>query len=171
VEPGLAGEIAEINVTYSMPERNAVGLHPFSDWDEVDWAGSRPKATPETRHFWEGCREGRLLLQRCRETGRAYFPPRPFSPYTGSRDVEVFEAEGTGFLYSYVIHQRPVPGFVPPYAIAVVELTEGPRLMTNIVGCPQTPEALVLDMAVEVVFRRISEEITLPLFRPQEGAR
>ena len=112
-----------------------------------------------------------MLLQRCRETGRAYFPPRPFSPYTGSRDVEVFEAEGTGFLYSYVIHHRQVAGFVPPYAIAVVELTEGPRLMTNIVGCPQTPEALVLDMAVEVVFRRISEEITLPLFRPQEGAR
>ena len=47
-----------------------------------------------------------------------------------------------GQLYSYVIHHRPVPGFTPPYAIAVVELDEGPRMMTNIVDCPQTPEAL-----------------------------
>lgn len=152
-----------------MVDPNAIGPHPFSG--EMDWAGSRPQATPETRHFWEGCREGRLLLQRCRETGRAYFPPRPFSPYTGSRDIEVFEARGTGLLYSYVIHHRQVPGFVSPYAIAVVELTEGPRMMTNIVGCPQTPEALVLDMGVEVVFRRISDEITLPLFRAQEVSR
>ena len=49
-------------------------------------------------------------------------------------------------LYSYVIHHRPVPGFTPPYAIAVVELAEGPRMMTNIVECQQTPEALQLDM-------------------------
>lgn len=112
-----------------------------------------------------------MLLQRCSETGRAYFPPRPFSPYTGSREIEVFEAAGTGFLYSYVIHHREVPGFVPPYAIAVIQLSEGPRIMTNMVGCPQTPEALVLDMPVEVVFRRISDEISIPLFRPQEVAK
>ena len=53
-----------------------------------------------------------------------------------------------------------------PYAIAVVELAEGPRLMTNIVECPQTPEALALDMALEVVFERASDSITLPKFRP-----
>lgn len=151
--------------------RDYAGLHPFADWGDLDWAGPRPRPTPETRHFWEGCRESKLLLQRCSKTGRAYFPPRPFSPFTGSREIEVFEAAGTGFLYSYVIHHREVPGFVPPYAIAVVELTEGPRMMTNIVGCPQTPEALILDMPVEVVFRRICDEISIPLFQPQEGAR
>jgi uncharacterized protein len=59
-----------------------------------------------------------------------------------------------------------VPGFTPPYAIAVVELTEGPRMMTNIVGCEQTPEALQLDMPVEVVFEPQTDTITLPLFRP-----
>lgn len=53
-----------------------------------------------------------------------------------------------------------------PYAIAVVELAEGPRLMTNIVECPQTPEALALDMPLEVVFERVSDSITLPKFRP-----
>jgi hypothetical protein len=65
-----------------------------------------------------------------------------------------------------VIHHRPVPGFTPPYAIAVVELDEGPRMMTNIIECPQTPEALQLDMPVEVAFEKLDDEITLPLFRP-----
>jgi uncharacterized OB-fold protein len=62
-----------------------------------------------------------------------------------------------------------VPGFTPPYAIAVVELEEGPRMMTNIVEAPQTPEALVLDMALEVVFEPQTDTITLPLFRPAKG--
>jgi uncharacterized OB-fold protein len=59
-----------------------------------------------------------------------------------------------------------MPGFEPPYAIAVVALEEGPRMMTNIVGCPQTPEALVLDMPLRVTFDAVSEEISLPLFEP-----
>jgi len=81
-------------------------------------------------------------------TGEVYFPPRPFCPACAAREVSVFAASGMGRLYSYVIHHRPVPGFTPPYAIAVVELDEGPRMMTNITGCPQTPEALELDMPV-----------------------
>lgn len=80
--------------------------------------------------------------------------------------MEIFAASGRAKLYSYVIHHRPVPGFTPPYAIAVVELDEGPRMMSNIIECPQTPEALILDMALEVVFRPIDGEISLPLFRP-----
>jgi uncharacterized OB-fold protein len=62
-----------------------------------------------------------------------------------------------------------VPGFTPPYAIAVVELAEGPRMMTNIIDCPQTPEALVLDMPLTVAFATMDDEITLPLFRPAQG--
>ena len=131
---------------------------------------ARPEPTPETKHFWDGARDGKLILQRCGDTGRAYFPPRPFSPFTGTRDVEAFEASGRAKLYSYVIHHRPVPGFTPPYAIAVVELEEGPRMMTNIVDCPQTPEALVLDMPLVVAFTPMDEEISLPLFRPADGA-
>jgi uncharacterized OB-fold protein len=84
--------------------------------------------------------------------------------------VEVFEASGRGTLHSYVIHHRPVPGFKPPYAIAVVELEEGPRMMTNIVECPQTPEALVLDMKLELAPTKMDDDITLPLFRPAKEA-
>jgi uncharacterized OB-fold protein len=131
----------------------------------------RPQPTPETQHFWDGTRAGELRLQRCAApgavcAGKPYFPPRPFCPRCGGRQVEVFAASGRARLYSYVIHHRPAPGFTPPYAIAVVELEEGPRMMTNIVDCPQTPEALVLDMPLEVAFTPLDDDITLPLFRP-----
>jgi uncharacterized OB-fold protein len=129
---------------------------------------ARPKPTPETKHFWDGTREGELRLQRCEACSHVYFPPRPFCPACASRAVSVFAASGRGVLWSYVIHHRPVPGFTPPYAIAVVQLDEGPRLMTNIIDCPQTPEALRLDMRLEVAFQKLDDEITLPLFRPAE---
>jgi uncharacterized OB-fold protein len=127
-----------------------------------------PEPTPETRHFWDGCREGELRLQRCTDCdGEAYFPPRPFCPKCGSRKVEVFKASGKAVLWSYVINHRPRPDMgTEPYAIAVVKLEEGPKMMTNIVGCPQTPEALPLDMAVTVTFEKQSDDITLPFFQP-----
>lgn len=127
-----------------------------------------PEPTPETRHFWDGTRAGELRLQRCDDCAHVYFPPRPFCPKCNSRNVSVFRASGRGTLYSYVISHRAVPdsGFEAPYSIAVVELEEGPRLMTNIVDCEQTPEALQLDMPVEVVFHHLSDEIALPRFRP-----
>lgn len=125
-----------------------------------------PVPTPETRHFWDGTRAGELRLQRCTPCGRSYFPPRPFCPECGDRDVRVYAASGRGTLHSYVIHHRDAPGFTAPYSIAVVKLEEGPQLMTNIVGCAQTPEALVLDMPVEVTFEPVSDDISLPLFRP-----
>ena len=128
-----------------------------------------PVPTPETAHFWQGTRAHELRLQRCDACQSAYFPPRPFCPTCNSRHVSVFKASGRGVLWSYVIHHRPAPGFEPPYAIAVVKLEEGPRMMTNIVDCPQTPEALELDMPVEVKFEKQNDTITLPLFGPASG--
>jgi uncharacterized protein len=130
---------------------------------------AKPVPTPETQNFWDGTKAGELRLQRCGECSKVYFPPRPFCPACGSRDVSAFKASGKASLHSYVIHHRPVPGFTPPYAIAVVELSEGPRMMTNIVDCEQTPEALQLDMKLEVVFEPMDDTITLPLFRPAKG--
>lgn len=126
-----------------------------------------PVPTPESRHYWEGARAGELRLQRCETCSEAYFPPRSFCPACGSRDVSVFRASGRATLYSYVINMRPPPGFPPgPLAVATVTLEEGPRMTTNIVDCPQTPEALVLDMPLEVTFEALSDEISLPVFRP-----
>ena len=103
-----------------------------------------PVPTPETQPFWDGCAAGELRIQRCADCGRPYFYPRPVCPACGSRNVEWFTASGRATLYSYVINHRPAPGFEDdaPYAIAVVELDEGPRMMTSIVGLPATPEAL-----------------------------
>lgn len=128
-----------------------------------------PAPTPETRHFWDGCRAGKLILQRCAACEEVYFPPRPFCPECSSRNVEEVEASGRATLASYVINQRPHPAWDEPYAIAVVDLAEGPRMATNIVDCEQTPEALVLDMPLEVVFQEMNDEISLPLFRPSGG--
>jgi len=125
-----------------------------------------PQPTPETAHFWVGCKAGELWLQRCTQCRQGYFPPRPFCPACGSRAVEAYKASGRASLYSYVINHRPRPDMgSEPHSIAVVALEEGPRMMTNIVGCPQTPEALALDMAVEVVFEDFGD-IALPFFRP-----
>ena len=126
-----------------------------------------PDPTPETRHFWEGCRAGELLLQRCQACAKSYFPPRPFCPKCGSREVEVYPASGDAILYSYVINHRPRPDMgTEPHSIAVVELAEGPRMMTNVINCPQTPEALQLDMPLKVTFAPQTDDITLPFFEP-----
>lgn len=132
-----------------------------------------PQPTPETQDFWDGAKAGNLRLQRCKACSGVYFPPRPFCPKCASRSVESFNASGKGKLYSYVINQRPAPGFEAeaPYAIAVVELDEGPRLMTSIVGSPQTPESLPLNAPVEVTFEAVTDTISLPKFKLTGGAK
>lgn len=126
-----------------------------------------PQPTPETAHFWEGCHAGELRLQRCRGCEQSYFPPRPFCPACGGRDVEVYVASGKATLDSYVITHRPRPDMgTEPHSIALVKLAEGPRMMSNIVECPQTPEALLLDMPLEVIFVAQTETIALPFFKP-----
>jgi uncharacterized OB-fold protein len=124
-----------------------------------------PKPTPETQHYWDGAKEGELRLQQCNSCDKTYFPPRAFCPECGSRDVKVTKASGKGRLYSYIINHLPSPGFDGPFAVAIVELEEGPRLMSNILECPQTPEALQLDMPLEVTFEKLNDEITLPQFK------
>ena len=131
-----------------------------------------PVPTPETQPFWDGCAAGELRIQRCADCGRPYFYPRPVCPACGSRNVEWFTASGRATLYSYVINHRPAPGFEDdaPYAIAVVELDEGPRMMTSIAGLPATPEALQLDMPLQVRFEQRGD-VSLPVFGPLEPAR
>jgi uncharacterized OB-fold protein len=131
-----------------------------------------PRPTPETQPYWDGARAGELRVQRCNACGRHYFYPRPFCPRCGSADVAWVAVSGRARLHSYVINHRPAPGFEDdaPYAIAVVELEEGPRLMTSIVGVENTPEDLVLDMDLEVAFHERGDQC-LPVFRPAGAAR
>jgi uncharacterized OB-fold protein len=131
-----------------------------------------PQPTPETAEFWAGAKRHELRIQRCQSCGKAYFFPRPFCPSCSSRDVAWFTASGRGKLYSYVINYKAAQGFqdFAPYVIAVVELDEGPRMMTNIVGIEPTPENLPIDLPVEVAWEEQDAQITLPLFRPRSAS-
>lgn len=134
-----------------------------------DYSKVLPQATPETRPYWDGLKEGKLMIQRNKQTGKAYFPPRPFDPADPFAEVEWFEASGKGTLLSYVISHRPLPGFVAPFSIAVVMLDEGVKMMTNIIDCPQTREALQLDMPLELAPTKVNDDITLPTWRPAKA--
>jgi uncharacterized OB-fold protein len=130
-----------------------------------------PKPTPDTAPYWEGTARGELRVQRCNACERAYFYPRPYCPHCSLDDVSWITASGRGRLHTYLISHRPAPGFGDqvPYAIAVVELEEGPRMMANIVGVENTPEALVLDMPLEVGFEGRGDQ-SVPVFRPAGSA-
>ncbi len=130
-----------------------------------------PTPDHETQPFWDAAREGRLLIRRCGACGVAHFYPRPFCPKCWSDQVDWVEASGRATLYTWsTVYQNDLPPFPErvPYVAAVVDLEEGPRMMTNVVDCE--PGALEIGMPLEVAFRPTSDDITLPVFRPA-GAR
>ena len=126
-----------------------------------------PVVTEENRPFWEGCRQEKLRLQQCSECHHYQFYPRLYCMHCNSDTLEWVEASGPGIIYSYtIIYQNKSPEFVldTPYNVAIVQLDEGPRLLSNIVGIEAVE--LKVDLPVTVVFDRVNETITLPRFRP-----
>ena len=126
-----------------------------------------PVVTDESRPFWDGCREGVLRLQHCEECQRYQFYPRLYCMQCGSTAIRWVETSGQGVIYSYtVIYQNKSPEFMhdTPYNVAIVQLNEGPRLMSNIVDVD--PADLCVDLPVTVVFDLVTETISLPRFRP-----
>jgi hypothetical protein len=129
-----------------------------------------PRLDEESKGYWEACRRHELYVQRCRACGLQRHYPRALCPACLSQDTEWRLCAGTGTVYTFTVtHQNQAPGFRDelPYVMAYVELDEGPRLLTNIVGCP--PEAVHIGMRVEVVFEDVTEEIAVPRFRPAAG--
>jgi uncharacterized OB-fold protein len=129
-----------------------------------------PSPDESTQPWWDATRDGRLLIKRCADCGRAHFYPRPFCPSCWSERVDWEAASGRATLYTYsVVYQNDLPPFPErvPYVAAIVDLEEGPRMMTNVVDCE--PGALRVGMALEAVFRKESDEVTLPVFRPAIG--
>ncbi|MFF0159991.1 Zn-ribbon domain-containing OB-fold protein [Streptomyces sp. NPDC005263] len=120
-------------------------------------AGQRydvPEPDAFTRAYWEAAAEGRLLLRRCGACGRAHHYPREFCPHCWSEDVVWEPASGRATLYTWsVVHRNDLPPFGgrTPYVAAVVDLAEGPRMMTEVVECPHGE--LRAGMALEVAFR------------------
>ena len=125
--------------------------------------------TPEAKPFWDGLRERKLLLPRCQACGHAFFYPRVICPRCHARDIGWIQASGRGKLHAFEIAYQAFHKawkIKPPYVLAMVELAEGPRLMTNLVNVEPDPKAIKCDMPVQVVFSKLTDEITLPLFEP-----
>lgn len=126
-----------------------------------------PVVNAWARPFWEGTREGRLMIQRCRDCGRPCFYPRLACPNCGSAAIDWVQARGRGTVYSYTVVQNNAPSAFAgdvPYVVAVIRLEEGVQMLSNVVDCD--PSAVECDMAVEVTFQRLDDAVTLPKFRP-----
>jgi len=126
-----------------------------------------PIVDPESAPYWLALKENRLILKHCRDCGRHHFYPRALCPHCHSDALEWRDARGTGSIYSFTIARRPAgPAFKAdaPYVVAVVELDEGARMMTNIVT--EHVEAVRIGQRVAVAFEAATDEITLPKFRP-----
>jgi hypothetical protein len=133
--------------------------------------GPPPTPSPETEPFWAAARERRLAIQRCNNCGRYYFYPRSFCRYCSSWDVAWHDVSGLGTLVSYVINYRPLPPADPaPQVIALVELDEGPRMLTNIVTDDPSPEKLPLGATVTVEFESRGTDAKVPVFRLVDAA-
>lgn len=126
-----------------------------------------PLPDAETQPFWDAARDRRLLIKRCNACGRPYFYPRDFCPKCWSDDTAWEEASGRATLYTWsVVYKNDLPPFDQrtPYVAAVVDLVEGPRMLTNVEGC--SFESLAMGMELVVDWRVESDEITVPVFRP-----
>ena len=126
-----------------------------------------PRIDEESRGWWEALVRQELYFQRCGACGTDRLPPRALCPACLSDQTEWIRASGQATVYSYTVtYQNQAPGFRDelPYVLAVVQLAEGPRLMTNLIDC--APDAVRIGMAVTVVFDAVTPEITLPKFRP-----
>ncbi len=124
-----------------------------------------PRPTDLSKPHWDGCRDGVLRVQRCSACDAYVFIPQPICTACQGDDLEWVESSGRGRVYSFTtVHRPPRAEFEVPYVVAIVELEEGWHMLTNIIGC--AADAVQVDMPVEVCFERMSEEITLPRFRP-----
>ncbi|MGW4565466.1 bifunctional MaoC family dehydratase N-terminal/OB-fold nucleic acid binding domain-containing protein [Streptomyces sp. NPDC004561] len=136
-------------------------------------ARPRPVVNRDNAGFWQGVAEHRLLIQRCAGCGTLRHPWLPGCNACGCLDWDTVEASGEGTVYSYVVmHHPPFPAFEPPYAVGLVELAEGVRMVSNVVGVPH--DKVRIGTPVRVEFRRYDDEgpqgpLVLPVFRAVEG--
>jgi uncharacterized OB-fold protein len=122
----------------------------------------------DSQLFWQGCKRHELMIPHCQDCGAYHFFPRFFCTKCMSKRIEWVKSKGVGTIYTFTIIDRAgIPSFQKevPYVLALVELAEGVRMMTNIVECG--PEKIKIGMKVEVVFEDITDEIALPKFRPR----
>ena len=129
-----------------------------------------PAVGEDNEHFWYGGADGELRFLRCTACETYVHPPAPVCPQCLGRDLGVTAVSGRGRVVTYTVNHQPwIPGFDPPYFIAIVELEEqaGLRLTTNIVNCEES--TLRIDLPVKVLFEDAGEGVFVPLFEPASG--
>ena len=128
----------------------------------------RPVINRDNAGFWEGVARHRLLIQRCAGCGTPRFPWLPGCNACGSPEWDTVEACGEGTVHSYVVmHHPPFPAFDPPYAVGLIELAEGVRIISNVIGVPY--DKVRIGLPVRLEFVRYDEELELPVFRADDG--
>jgi len=133
-----------------------------------------PEITPLTQPFWEAAKRHELHLQKCKRCRNYQWYPRYLCSHCGSRNMEWKKVGGKGRVYSFTIIRQVVansPAFQRdiPFVVALIELNEGPRMYSNIIGCK--PEDVRVGMNVEVVFDDVTNDISLPKFKPATQKR
>lgn len=131
----------------------------------------RPTADRDSAFFWEGLEAGELRIQRCTACHALRHPPGPMCPGCHGLSWDWVVSGGRGTVHSFVVHHHPpIPGFEPPFVVALVDLAEGTRLVANLAGI--APDAVEVGLPVEVEFVRVEGEDgwTLPRFRPAAEA-
>jgi uncharacterized OB-fold protein/acyl dehydratase len=130
----------------------------------------RPAINPDNAFFWEGVEREELLIQRCSGCRKLRHPPRPMCPDCQSLDWETVKAGGRGTLHSFVVPHHPqIPPFEYPFVVALVQLEEGTRFISNLTGVD--PAEVHIGMPVELYFTEVEEGLTLPRFRPAGSGR
>ncbi|MEU8029900.1 bifunctional MaoC family dehydratase N-terminal/OB-fold nucleic acid binding domain-containing protein [Streptomyces sp. NPDC049099] len=127
----------------------------------------RPVVNRDNAGFWEGVTARRLLIQRCTGCGTLRHPWLPGCNACGCLDWDTVEASGEGTVHSYVVmHHPPFPAFRPPYVVGLIELAEGVRMVSNVVGVPY--DKVRIGLPVRLEFQSCDEELTVPVFRVVE---
>jgi uncharacterized OB-fold protein len=138
--------------------------------DEIKQAPKQkpvPRPAPESAKYWQAAKEHRLEIPRCNACGKFWFPPSQSCPHCLAADFTWTPVSGRGKVFTFVTFHRVYhPAFAKevPYVVALVELDEGPRLLTNIVGVK--PESVTCEMPVKVVFDDVSDDVSVPKFQP-----
>ena len=132
------------------------------------YAKPLPAIDEETRPFWDYAKKHELRMQKCVECGKIYYPPSTLCPHCHSwKGSEWVKLSGKGQVYSFIVARRATnPAFAKevPYVVAIIETEEGGRLISNVIDCK--PEDVKIGMPVEVVFDDVTDEVTLPKFKP-----
>ena len=128
-----------------------------------------PRIDEENKWFWEACARHELILQKCRACSTLRYTPRALCPACLSAETDYVRSSGRGRVYTFTVTvQNQAPGFREelPYVLAYVELDDGPRILSNVVGIP--PEEVSVGMPVAVEFEDVAEGLSLPKFRKAE---